>query len=314
MPTNGRLAELWLDALAAERGSAPLTLESYRFDLAAYFAYLDDDGETVETASRETVVAFLSDSLRSGYAAATVAHRRTVVTGLHRFLRAEGILPDDPTALIESGRRDVSLPFVMRIDEVDALLDTAHRKAADGSETLFRQAGNARRAALLETLYASGMRVTEAVTLRVSAVARHKSGLTIKGKGSKERLVLLNDRAVEAIELWRDLAGQYGSRSDDWVFHSTRDGTKPLTRQAAFQEIKAAALDAGLHEAQKVSPHKLRHAFATHLLSAGVDLRTLQEMLGHADLGSTQIYTHVDTARAEAMVRDLHPLSGSSSG
>jgi len=133
--------------------------------------------------------------------------------------------------------------------------------------------------------------------------------LTIKGKGNKDRLVPLHDRAVEAIMNWRSLAKANGTASEEWLFHSVRNGSKHLTRQAALKEIKAAALAAGLRNPEKVSPHVLRHAFATHMLSNGADLRVIQELLGHSDIGTTEIYTHVDTSRTSRMVFDLHPLN-----
>ncbi len=133
--------------------------------------------------------------------------------------------------------------------------------------------------------------------------------MMMRGKGGKERLVPLHDRAVRAIGWWRQLVRTHGTRSDKWLFHAVRGGTSPLTRQSALLEIKEAALAAGLRSPDRISPHKLRHAFATHLLANGADLRVIQEMLGHADLGSTEIYTHVDGSRATAMVFDLHPMN-----
>jgi integrase/recombinase XerD len=195
------------------------------------------------------------------------------------------------------------------MDEVERLLETAHSKAADASYGLYRQAGHARRAALLETLYASGMRVSEAVTLPLSALRKDARMLAVKGKGRKERMVPLHQRAVEAIRLWWAFAKAYGTVSDKWVFYSIRDGSLPLTRQTALKEIKQAALDAGIANPAKVSPHKLRHAFATHLLANGADLRVIQELLGHTDLATTEVYMHVEQSRNCAMLTDLHPLN-----
>ena len=166
-----------------------------------------------------------------------------------------------------------------------------------------------RRAALFEVLYASGMRVSEAVNLPAKAIASGARSMIVTGKGGKDRLVPLHDRAIEAIAFWRRLAAAYGSQSEKWVFHSVRNGATALTRQSALAEIKEAAVAAGIPNPDRVSPHKLRHAFASHLLSNGANLREIQEMLGHADLGTTEIYLHTDMSRTAAMVRDLHPLN-----
>jgi integrase/recombinase XerD len=232
-----------------------------------------------------------------------------VVRTLHRFLLAEGFSLQDPTRDVASMKRSSPLPYTPTAEEVDRLLEAAHAQAADPSFGLYRQAGHARRAALLEVLYASGMRISEALSLPATAVQPHTKALTIIGKGGKERLVALHARAIEAVELWRRLAREQGSASDQWLFHAMRNGSKPLTRQAALLEIKESARSAGLPHPDRLSPHKLRHAFASHLLANGADLRVIQEMLGHADLGSTEIYTHVDVSRSAAMVRDLHPLN-----
>jgi integrase/recombinase XerD len=245
----------------------------------------------------------------AGYAEATLAHRRSVVRGLHGFLVAEELSTSNPTRDLAPMKRSAPLPYTPTIEEVDQLLEAAHRQASDASVGLYRQAGYARRAALLEVLYASGMRVSEAVHLPSSAICSGARAITVAGKGGKERLVPLHERAVQAVSLWRGLAQEHGTASDSWLFHSVRDGSRPLTRQASLLEIKEAARAAGLRHPDRISPHKLRHAFATHLLRNGADLRVIQELLGHADLGSTEIYTHVDVSRAQAMVRDLHPMN-----
>lgn len=303
--SNSRLADLWLDALAAERGVSSGTLDTYRADLACYLDFLDS--RTLADVTLEDVRAFIAELTRRSLAESTIARRRSVARSLHRFLVAEGYATRDPTALLEPGRKRRTLPHVLSIEEVDRLLDTAHDRARDASIGIYRQAGYARRAALLETLYATGMRVTEAVTLRASALDRGCS-FFIRGKGGKERLAHVHERALTAVRLWRDLAGAYGSASEEWLFHPVRSGKKPLTRHAALLDIKDAAARAGLSPSL-ISPHKLRHAFATHLLSNGADLRSIQELLGHSDLASTEIYTHVNTSRSARMLADLHPLS-----
>jgi integrase/recombinase XerD len=306
---NGRLARLWLDALAAERGATAGTLDTYGDDLACYLGFLAERRLALPDVTVEHVRDYLARLDERGYAEATLAHRRSVVRSLHRFLIVEELATRDPTVEVAPMKRPKRLPHTPTVHEVDRLLETAHAQAADASVGLYRQAGYARRAALLETLYASGMRVTEAVTLPAAAVGTKARAMTIRAKGGKERLVPLHDRAVQAVKWWRRLANAHGTRSDKWLFHAVRDGSRPLTRQAALLEIKEAALSAGLRNPDRISPHKLRHAFATHLLASGADLRTIQEMLGHADLGTTEIYTHVEVSRTAAMVVDLHPMN-----
>jgi integrase/recombinase XerD len=252
----------------------------------------------------------MTDLDQRGYAGSTVARRITVVRGLHRFLIAEDLGSNNPTATMPAMRRPRKLPFVLSIDETEALLETAHTLAADASVGLYRQAGYARRAALFETLYASGMRISEALSLPSDAARPGTRMLLVRGKGDKQRLVPLHPRAIEAIARWQGLAAEYSRGTPtQWLFHSVRNGTKALTRQAALLEIKEAAVAAGLASPERVSPHVLRHAFATHMHSRGTDLRVLQELLGHAGIETTQIYTHLDTSRLSQMVRDLHPLN-----
>ena len=245
-----------------------------------------------------------------GYAGSTIARRITVVRGLHRFLIAEELGTRDPTSTMSALKRPRKLPFVLSIAETEDLLETAHTLAADPSVGLYRQAGYARRAALFETLYASGMRISKALSLPSDAAPLGTRMLLVRGKGDKQRLVPLHERAIAAISQWQSLASAYsGGKLSPWLFHSVRNGTKALTRQAALLEIKEAAAAAGLPRPERVSPHVLRHAFATHMHSGGTDLRVLQEFLGHAGIETTQIYTHLDTSRLHQMVRDLHPLN-----
>lgn len=301
--------ELWLDALSAERGTAASSLGVYRTSARCWADFLAARGITVENASRTDFNDYLASLDARQLSEATIAHRRTVVRSLHRFLMAEDHVGHDPTSMVAAMKRPERLPLVLTMAEVDKLLETAHALARDAEVGLYRQAGYARRAALFEVLYASGMRVSEAVNLPAAAIAPGARSMIVMGKGGKERLVMLHDRAVEAVEVWRDLAAAYGSVSDTWLFHAVRGGGAPLTRQSALSEIKEAAVAAGIRNPDRVSPHKLRHAFASHLLSNGADLRSIQEMLGHADLGTTEIYLHTDTRRTHGMVRDLHPLN-----
>ena len=301
--------EIWLEALAAERGTAASSLGVYRTSARCWADFLAARSLTILDASRDDFVAYLAHLDGRHFSEATISHRRTVVRSIHRFLIGEGLAATDPSGLASPMKRPARLPLVLTMAEVDRLLETAHRLARDETVGLYRQAGHARRAALFEVLYASGMRVSEAVNLPAKAIAAGGRTVIVQGKGGKERMVMLHERAIEALRIWRDLATAYGSSSEDWVFHAVRDGRAPLTRQSALAEIKEAAVAAGIRNPDRVSPHKLRHAFASHMLSNGADLRSIQEMLGHADLGTTEIYLHTDMSRTAAMVRDLHPLN-----
>jgi integrase/recombinase XerD len=310
MRTNRRLAQLWLDALATELGASAGTIDTYTDDLSCYLAWLDEKGLDLANVGLEQVRDYIAALDTRRYAGATIARRITVVRGLHRFLISEELGSRDPTSTMTAMRRPRRLPFVLSIDDTEALLETAHKLAADPSFGLYRQAGYARRAALFETLYASGMRISEALSLPSDAAPAGTRMLLVRGKGDKQRLVPLHDRAIAAIAHWQRLAQAYaGGAPSPWLFHSIRNGAKALTRQAALLEIKEAAAAAGLASPERVSPHVLRHAFATHMHSGGVDLRVLQELLGHAGIETTQIYTHLDTSRLNQMVRDLHPLN-----
>jgi integrase/recombinase XerD len=310
MRTNRRLAQLWLDALATELGASAGTINTYTDDLNCYLASIGDKGLGLNDVGLEHVRDYIADLDQRGYAGSTIARRITVIRNLHRFLIAEELGSRDPTSTMPAMKRPRKLPFVLSIAETEALLETAHTLAADPSVGLYRQAGYARRAALFETLYASGMRISEALSLPSDAARPGTRMLMVRGKGDKQRLVPLHPRAIETIGLWQRLAADYaGSAPTSWLFHSVRNRSKPLTRQAALLEIKEAAVAAGLAHAERVSPHVLRHAFATHMHAGGTDLRILQELLGHTGIETTQIYTHLDTSRLHQMVRDLHPLN-----
>lgn len=305
---NAQIVDLWLDSLAAERGATAGTLARYREGASDYIAWLGQ-GSLLDVTT-DTVRAYLTTLDAKHYAENTVALRRSVISGIHNFIRAEGHGDMNPVAQIAPMKRPERLPYAPSMADVDKLLAGAHELAADPSPGIYRQAGYARRAALLEVLYASGMRISEATTLPASAVKPDTAALIVPGKGGRERMVPLHARAVESVSLWRQHAAQYGSASKKWLFHATRSGENALSSDAALVEIKQAAVAAALPQASRISPHKLRHAFATHLLSNGADLRVIQELLGHASLGTTEIYTKVDISRAAAMVRDLHPLNG----
>ena len=290
----------YLDMLAAERGAGANTLAAYKRDLDDYLAYLDRAGIPLEEADTHSLRAFVADLETRGLMASSAARRLSCVRGFHKFLYAEGYAEADPSVAVSGPRRGRTLPKVLSIAEVDGLLATAHAAAAD------KEAGPARRArrmvCLLELLYATGLRVSELVALPRAAGTTSERYLFIKGKGGRERLVPLTEASRAA------MTAHLAAVPDEspWLFPADSDSGH-LTRQAFARDLKAAAVAAGLRP-DRVSPHVLRHAFASHLLQNGADLRIVQELLGHADISTTQIYTHVLDERLKAMVRDLHPL------
>lgn len=309
MPSDGMLAENFMEAMAGEHAAAAATLDSYRDGLDLFLGWLSSMKLTLPVVRHEDIVEYLGFLGRKGYAEGTIVNRCSVMRSLFRFLAADGLIDRDPTSFMDPMKRRRTLPTVLSVEEVGRLLERANVLAEDREASPFQQASLARRAALFETLYASGMRVSEAIRLPANVLRRNERMLSIVGKGNKERLVPLHDAARESIWRWRTRAEAYGTVSPRWLFHSVRDGSKPLARQSAYEDIQAAAADAGLARPELVTPHVLRHAFATHLLSNGADLRAIQMLLGHADLGTTEIYTHVDLSRSHSMVLDLHPLA-----
>jgi integrase/recombinase XerD len=303
-----RLTGLFLDMLAAERGAGRNTLEAYTRDLDDLADHLTDKGTTIATATTADLRAYLGALARRGFKASSVARRLSAIRQLFRFLYAEGHRRDDPAAVIEGPKRGRPLPKVLSIGEVDRLLATAHAGAADAARSDAERLRALRLACLLEVLYATGLRVSELIALPAAAARRDERMLVVRGKGGKERLVPLNDAAKRAM---RDYLGRLAELDRDtgskWLFPSFGESGH-LTRQHAARELKALAAATGI-SAERVSPHVLRHAFASHLLQNGADLRIVQTLLGHADISTTQIYTHVLDERLKSLVRDLHPLA-----
>jgi len=299
---------LFLDMLTAEKGVAAHTLEAYTRDLADFLAVLAAKGKNARTAAPDHVRAYLAGLARKGLAPTSRARKLSSIRQFFRFLLGEGLRKDDPCAAIDSPRLGRPLPKILSLAEVETLLETAK----DASKTAAE--GSARRRALrlyaaLETLYATGLRVSELISLPRSVLTADDRVLTIKGKGGRERLVPLNETAQAAVRA--HLAAlradeEEGMGVSPWLFSSS--GGQHLTRQRFGQELKALALAAGIEPA-RVSPHVLRHAFASHLLERGADLRTVQQLLGHADISTTQIYTHVIEERLRRLVEQHHPLA-----
>ncbi|MCV0416030.1 MAG: tyrosine recombinase [Brevundimonas sp.] len=289
--------EAFLEMMAVERDASPHTLAAYARDLA--------DAETATgglmQADAEGLESWFADLSRRGLSAATAARRRSAVRQFYRFALAEGWRGDDPSRRLDAPRQGRALPKVLSRDEIDRLLQAASRKDA---------AAGLRLIALVELAYASGLRVSELLALRVEAVRRDPAYLIVRGKGGKERLAPLNGAAREAVKAWlaaRDEKRKPETPDSPWLFPSS-GRTGRLTPRRFAQLLDEAALAAGLDPA-RVSPHVLRHAFATHLLEGGADLRVVQTLLGHADIATTQIYTHIATDRLTQVVRQNHPLA-----
>jgi len=305
--SGARHASLFLDMLAAERGASKNTLDAYRRDLDDYLDYLKEAGGQPDHATSATVRGFMASLEERGLKASSAARRLSAVRQFHKFLYVEGYAPADPTAAVSAPKRGRALPKVLSVAEVDRLLQVAYegieRPEASASERLRA----ARMACLLELLYATGLRVSELIALPRSAAKTRDRFLVVRGKGAKERLVPLTDAARDAARAYLALLEERTKTPGPWLFPADSESGH-LTRQAFARDLKAVAGAAGLR-ADKISPHVLRHAFASHLLQNGADLRVVQELLGHSDISTTQIYTHVLDERLKSMVRDLHPLA-----
>src|SRR5579872_5440644 len=304
--SDERLIGLFLDMLAAERGAQSNTLSAYRRDLDDFASHIAGAGRTVANASTEHLRRYLGELARRGLSAATAARRLSAIRQLYRFLYAEGQRGDDPAAVLEGPKRSRPLPKTLSIAEVDRLLRAA--AACDPAAPLRERLRVGRLCCLLETLYATGLRVSELVALPVSAARRDARVIVVRGKGNKERMVPLNTAAKTAVATYLALLGEAErDAKSKWLFPSFGESGH-LTRQHFARDLKTLAVSAGLR-ADQVSPHVLRHAFASHLLHNGADLRVVQTLLGHADISTTQIYTHVLEERLKSLVRDLHPLA-----
>jgi integrase/recombinase XerD len=289
-----RHVEAFLEMLAAERGAARNTLLAYDRDLNDFSDFAAGRGEAVARASTATLRAYMAGLGSQGLKPRTAARRLSALRQFHRFLLREGVRTDDPTGLLDSPKLPGVLPKYLSEAEVDAMLAAAAR--------LPGRPGVVARTAL-EILYATGLRVTELLSLPRTSLAGDAALLMVKGKGGKERMVPLSEAAKQAATALAALS----DKRIRWLFPG-RDPARPLTRQAFFLLLKQVALEAGIDPA-RVSPHVLRHSFASHLLAHGADLRSLQMLLGHADIATTQIYTHVLAERLRQLVEAHHPLA-----
>lgn len=308
---GGYHIEAFLEMLAAERGAALNTLESYRRDLDDFAGFVSG-GRGVHLAEARDISTYLADLTKRGFASSSQARRLSAIRQFFRFLYSEGVRGDDPSATIGAPKKVQSLPNVLTEAEVDRLIESARFNASLDGESPARRLRALRLYTLLEVLYATGLRVSELVSLPASATRRDAQVLTIVGKGGKERMVPLSDRARGAMRDYFDLshANKKYAKSP-WLFPS-HGASGHFTRQAFGRDLKMLASDVGI-DARKISPHVLRHAFASHLLQNGADLRMVQQLLGHADISTTQIYTHVLEERLRKLVEEHHPLAGRSS-
>ncbi|MBX3504795.1 MAG: site-specific tyrosine recombinase XerD [Parvibaculum sp.] len=301
--------DAFLEMLSAERGAARNTLDAYERDLKDFDGFLTSRGRALDAATTRDIRDYLEGLTDQGLSASTAARRLSALRQFHGFLFAEGVRKDDPCGSIEGPRRARPLPKTLSVEEVDALLAAAQR-AEDGrtQEEAVLAYKRARLVCLMEVLYATGLRVSELVGLPLTAVRGEERFLAVSGKGGRERLVPLSETARAAIDAYLPLRTmRLGDHVSPWLFPS-RGRQGHLTRHRFAQLLKDLAISAGL-DPTRVSPHTLRHAFASHLLANGADLRAVQQMLGHADISTTQIYTHVLDERLKDLVQTHHPLA-----
>ncbi|MGH6957284.1 MAG: site-specific tyrosine recombinase XerD [Caulobacteraceae bacterium] len=300
-PGSAAWVEAFLEAMAVERAAAANTLKAYARDLADAEAFLAERGTSLAGAGDEAVEAYFVRLGQRGLSPATAARRRAAVRQFYKFVLGERWRADDPSRRVEAPKKGRPLPKVLTRQEVDALIEAA--KLKDGPSAL-------RLACLIELIYASGLRVSEALSLTLAETALDPAFLMVRGKGGKERLAPLNGAARTAVKAYLEARAAFlprGAKASPWLFPSRGAGGR-LTPRRFAQLLDEAARAAGVDPA-KVSPHVLRHAFATHLVEGGADLRVVQTLLGHADIATTQIYTHVAETRLREVVETKHPLA-----
>jgi len=299
-----RWIDLFLDMLAVEQGASPNTIDAYRRDLTAFAAFVRARRRAPEDATTEQIEAHMRDLAGRGMAASTAARHLSAIRRFFGFLIAEQVRRDDPVSTVDGPALGRSLPKYLSEEEVERLFTAVHAWPGDDGVRL---------TAMMEILYATGLRVSELVGLPLSALASDGRVLVVRGKGGKERMVPLSEPAMAAIEAYRGVRasfvpkGRQAGRAESFLFPS-RAASGHLTRARFAQLLKELAVGAGL-DPRRVSPHVLRHSFASHMLAHGADLRSLQQMLGHADISTTQIYTHVLEERLKALVEYAHPLA-----
>jgi integrase/recombinase XerD len=310
--SDSNLIHLFLDMLAAEQGAGDNTLDAYRRDLTDFSEFLGRAGQSFAGAETERLRDYLADLDTRGFKSSSVARRLSAMRHLFRFLLNERIRSDDPAAILSGPKRGRGLPKVLSIADVDRMLIRAMELTQSQDASPLQRLRAMRLHCLLEVLYATGLRVSELVTLPLSASRRDARMIVVRGKGNKERLVPLNEASrramadyLAALEALKP--AKKNAAPSKWLFPSFGESGH-LTRQHFARDLKELAAASGLAP-RLVSPHVLRHAFASHLLHNGADLRIVQTLLGHTDISTTQIYTHVVEERLKSLVRDLHPLA-----
>jgi integrase/recombinase XerD len=311
-PSDAKLTSLFLDMLAAEQGAGANTLDAYRRDLTDFSEFLSHSGQSFAGAETQALRDYLADLDSRGFKSSSVARRLSAMRHLFRFLLNERIRSDDPAAILSGPKRGRGLPKVLSIPDVDRMLTRAQELTRTDVSPAQRLRA-LRLYCLLEVLYATGLRVSELVSLPLSAARRDARMIVVRGKGNKERLVPLNEASrqamadyLAAVEVMKP-ENKKNAAASKWLFPSFGESGH-LTRQHFARDLKELAAASGLAP-RLVSPHVLRHAFASHLLHNGADLRIVQTLLGHTDISTTQIYTHVVEERLKSLVRDLHPLA-----
>jgi integrase/recombinase XerD len=299
---NQRLIERFLEMMAAERGASANTLAAYRRDLDAY---AQERGGDLRAAGPDGVRAHLASLSAQGLARSSAARKLSAIRQFHRFLHGDGLSPDNPATAIDSPRAARPLPKMISPEEVERLLAAARIRVEQGEGKRLLKA--LRLLCLIELLYATGLRVSELVGLGLRAATGEKDFILVKGKGGRERLVPVSAAARAALDEYLAALKTSGEGGSKWLFPSS-GAAGHLTRQHFALELKALAPEAGL-AAETLSPHVLRHGFASHLLAGGADLRAVQQMLGHADISTTQIYTHIQADRLRQVVETHHPLA-----
>src|ERR1700761_4328492 len=311
--SDAQLINLFLDMLAAEQGAGDNTLDAYRRDLTDFSDFLGHRGEDFAGAETQGLRDYLADLDTRGFKSTSVARRLSAMRHLFRFLLNERIRGDDPAAILSGPKRGRGLPKVLSISDVARLWTRAKALADEAGTSSQERLRAIRLYCLLEVLYATGLRVSELVALPLSASRRDARMIVVRGKGNKERLVPLNEASRQAMADYlaameaQKPAGKKAAPASKWLFPSFGESGH-LTRQHFARDLKELAAAAGIAP-RLVSPHVLRHAFASHLLHNGADLRIVQTLLGHTDISTTQIYTHVVEERLKSLVRDLHPLA-----
>ena len=311
--SDAKLTGLFLDMLAAEQGAGANTIEAYRRDLTDFSEFCARSGQSFASVATETLRDYLADLDTRGFKSSSVARRLSAIRHLFRFLLNERIRADDPAAILSGPKRGRGLPKVLSISDVDRMLTRAKELSQTADVSASQRLRAQRLYCLLEVLYATGLRVSELVALPRSAARNDARMIMVRGKGNKERLVPLNDASRQAMAeyLAATDAAKTGKQKNaaisKWLFPSFGESGH-LTRQHFARDLKELATASGLAP-RLVSPHVLRHAFASHLLHNGADLRIVQTLLGHTDISTTQIYTHVVEERLKSLVRDLHPLA-----